>query len=55
MSDTERKPAKQCVYPDWEGGFTKDEHVWGKDGFCGVCGEYDAERDTTKAKEADTA
>ena len=28
-----------CIYPDWEGGYERGEHVWGKDGYCCVCGK----------------
>lgn len=28
-----------CYYPDYEGGIIKDQHVFGKDGWCNICGE----------------
>lgn len=28
-----------CQYPDWEGGLIKGKHLFGKDGFCIICGE----------------
>lgn len=30
---------EKCYYPDWEGGLIVDEHNWGKDGYCIICGE----------------
>jgi hypothetical protein len=28
----------ECVYPDWDGGFTREKHIWDRDGFCIICG-----------------
>lgn len=28
-----------CQYPDWEGGIIKGSHLFGKNGFCIICGE----------------
>ena len=36
---------KDCIYPDWEGGYIVSKHKFDKDGFCIICGykkeEYD--------------
>ena len=30
---------QQCFYPHPDGGLEIGEHCWGKDGYCGICGE----------------
>jgi hypothetical protein len=30
---------EDCVYPDWEGGFSTGKHNFDKDGFCTTCGK----------------
>ena len=39
MSKDQMVTPSDCIYPDWEGGLIKTEHIWGKDGYCIVCGE----------------
>jgi len=30
---------QKCYYPDWEGGIiASNKHIYGKDGYCIVCG-----------------
>jgi len=32
-----------CIYPDWEGGYTAGKHLMDNDGYCRVCGMRQAE------------
>jgi hypothetical protein len=29
---------KKCYYPDWESHIVIDTHIFGKDGYCCICG-----------------
>ena len=33
------EPPLGCVYPDWEGGLIRGDHIRDKDGFCNICGD----------------
>ena len=38
MRDIVVATRKDCIYPNWKGGYILEDHIWDRDGWCIICG-----------------